>query len=61
MAKKRERRSFYTKVVGVTFANDDGIKRQEIIRRHCRSGDELMMDSEPENPHGDHAVAVYLT
>ncbi len=61
MAKQNKARSFCTKVVGVTFANDDGTKRQEIIERHCRAGDELMLDSEPENPHADHAVAVYLT
>ncbi len=61
MARRKKTRSFYTKVVGVTFSNDDGSDRQDIIRRRCDPGDELMMSSEPDNPHSDHAVAIYLT
>ncbi len=57
----KRRRSFHTKVVGVTFRNEDGSDRQDIIRRYCREGDELALSSEPENPHADHAVAVYWT
>jgi hypothetical protein len=36
----------YTSVAGVTFDNDDGTNRQDIIRRFCNSGDEL--DVRPE-------------
>ncbi len=55
---RKKGRSFHTKVVGVTFRNNDGSDRQDIIAR-CRPGDELALSSEPENPHADHAVAVY--
>ncbi|MCH9020195.1 MAG: HIRAN domain-containing protein [Proteobacteria bacterium] len=55
---QKKGRSFHTKVVGVTFRNNDGSDRQDIIAR-CRPGDELALSSEPENPHADHAVAVY--
>ena len=61
MQRKKKSRSIHTKVVGVTFQNSDGSDRQDIIRRRCRSGDELALSSEPDNPHADHAVAVYVT
>ena len=61
MQRKKKSRSFHTKVVGVTFQNSDGSDRQDIIHRRCRAGDELALSSEPDNPHADHAVAVYVT
>ena len=60
MAKPKEPRTFHTKVVGVTFKNPDGAKRQDIIERRCYPGDELGFVPEPENPHADHAVAVFV-
>lgn len=60
MPHKKKTRSFFTKVVGVTFENDDGYNRQEIIRQHCKPGDDLAMAAEPNNPHADHAVAIYV-
>ena len=47
--------SFYTKVVGVTFKNDDGSDRQRIIRNLNREGllnegTELDLIPQPENP-----------
>lgn len=47
-----------TKLVGVTFANDDGSSRQSLIAR-CRAGEPLTLRHEPDNPADDHAVAVY--
>lgn len=35
-----------TKVVGVTFRNEDGSKRQKIVAR-CNPGDELILKHEP--------------
>lgn len=57
---RKKMRSFYTKVVGVTFNNDDGSGRQEIIRRYCKPGGDLIMAAEPNNPCADHAVAIYV-
>lgn len=34
-------REFFTKVVGVTFGNDDGSSRQEIISK-CKEGDDVI-------------------
>ena len=58
MPNGNKRRSFHTKVVGVTFRNDDGSERQDIIAR-CKPGDELALSSEPDNRYSDNAVAIY--
>ena len=60
MARKKKTRSFHTKVVGVTFQNNDGSDRQDIIRQFCDPGDGVLMAAEPNNPHADHAVAIYV-
>ncbi len=39
-------RDFHTKVVGVTFGNDDGSSRQDIIRK-CNIGDDLVLKPTP--------------
>ncbi len=54
---------FYTKVVGVTFKNDDGSDRQRIIRDLMRSGQlkegsELRLVPEPENPYDANCIRV---
>lgn len=36
-------RSFYTKVVGVSYANDDGTDRQEILS-YCKAGEQVDLD-----------------
>jgi len=51
------KRSFYTKVVGVTHRNPDGSSRQEIIR-NCEVGERLHLVREPENPHDPSAIKV---
>jgi hypothetical protein len=50
-------RAIHTKVYGVSFANADGSKRQQIAER-CRPGDPLMLVREPDNPHDPWAIAV---
>lgn len=57
--------TFYTKLVGVTFQNEEsGENRQYIIRTLYRHGEleegtELIMRMDPENKFDDHAVAVF--
>jgi hypothetical protein len=49
---------FFTKVVGVTFKNDDGSDRQEFIRQ-CMVLDALELKHDPDNPFDPNAVAVF--
>ena len=49
-----------TKVVGVTYRNDDGSDRQRIIARYCRAGTPLRLVREPGNSHDRNAVAVFV-
>jgi HIRAN domain-containing protein len=49
--------SFVVRVHGVSFENEDGSSRQELVAQ-CRSGDPLTLRAEPDNPHDRHAVAV---
>ena len=51
------KRSFYTKVVGVTHGNPDGSSRQEIIL-NCQVGERLHLVREPENRHDPSAIKV---
>lgn len=50
-------RDFNTKVVGVTFGNDDGTSRQEIIRA-CKPGDDIIFKPVPTAEYPD-AVGVF--
>lgn len=55
--------SFHTKIVGVTFKNDDGSDRQRIIRNLSRSGEleegtELFLVPQPTNPYDSNCVLV---
>jgi len=55
--------SFHTKIVGVTFKNDDGSDRQRIIRNLARSGEleegtELFFVPQPDNPYDSNCVLV---
>lgn len=54
---------FYTKVVGVSFRNDDGSERQRIIRDLDRKdmlnpGQELYLQREPTNPYDYNCIKV---
>ena len=50
-------RDFNTKVVGVTFGNDDGTSRQEIIKS-CKSGDDIILKPVPTTEFPD-AIGVF--
>lgn len=55
--------SFFTKVVGVTFKNDDGSDRQSIIRNLVRNGEldegaEVFFVPQPANPHDSNCILV---
>ena len=57
---KRKSRSvvFKTHIAGVTYQNDDGTKRQDIIGQ-CEIGDLLNLKREPCNPYDPNAVGVH--
>ena len=48
-----------TKVVGVTFTNDDGSSRASIIAR-MRESDKIFLEREPLNPYDSNAVKVLV-
>lgn len=50
-------RDFNSKVVGVTFGNNDGTSRQEIIRT-CKPGDKLILKPVPTTKYPD-AIGVF--
>lgn len=52
-------RDFHTKVVGVTFNNDDGSSRQEIIK-NSRSGEDIILKPVPTAEYPN-AVGVFNT
>lgn len=54
--RRQKTKSFYTKVVGVTFPNDDGSSRQQILKR-CRRGEYLTLVYSPV-PQDRNAVKV---
>jgi hypothetical protein len=49
-------KSFYSRVVGVTFSNPDGTSRQEIIKR-CKVGERLKLIHHPI-PQDENAVKI---
>jgi len=50
-------RHFYTKVAGVTYKNDDGTDRQEILST-CSPLETLRLEHEDNNPHDANAIRV---
>lgn len=48
---------FHTKVVGVTFNNDDGTSRQKIIQS-CKSGEDIILKPTPSKEYPD-AIGVF--
>jgi hypothetical protein len=50
----------YTKIVGVTHKNSDGLDRQKLIRR-CEVGEGLILRREPRNPVDANAIAVHCS
>jgi len=50
-----------SKIAGVTYDDPvNHIPRQQIIRRFLRRGMELMPRLEPDNPHDENAVALWI-
>jgi len=54
------KKTFHTKVAGVTFKNNDGNSRQKIIQ-NCIVGERLLLIPEPNNKHDRDAVKVCKT
>jgi hypothetical protein len=50
----------YSKVRGVTADNTDGTNRQYIIRKFCHDGDTLEAVPEPNNPHDENAIGLWV-
>lgn len=50
-------RWFFSKIAGVTFCNDDGVCRQEILPR-CKFEEPLRMEWERDNPVSDKALKL---
>ncbi len=51
-------RHIYSKIAGVSFANDDGVSRQQIIEQACRQYACLRIVPECDNPRDPNALAV---
>ena len=49
--------SFFTKIAGVTYRNNDGKSRQRLIAQ-CRVGEELVLEREPDNPVDPNAIKL---
>lgn len=58
--KGKTRRIFTERVVGVTFENEDGTNRQEILRT-CEIGDEVVLVRNPQDPYDRNAIRVCLS
>lgn len=53
----RFEQEFKTRVAGVTHCNPDGTDRQLLLKK-CRSGEEVELRREPDNPHDRFAIMV---
>jgi hypothetical protein len=51
---------FFTKVVGVTFKNRDGTRRQTIVKE-CQVREEVVFVHEDDNPVDPNAIMVCRT
>ena len=51
-------RSFFTKIVGVSFDNDNGISRQDLISELDSVPCALTLLREVQNPHDSNAIAI---
>ena len=49
--------TFHTKIVGVTYQNPDGTKRQKFIKK-CRVGESLELVRDPKNRYDPRAIEV---
>lgn len=53
-------RSFTTKLVGVSFDNQDGSSRQIYIRKHATAGKSILLRAEPDNPYDKNAIGAWI-
>lgn len=56
--RKMDKKIRLTKAMGVTFTNEDGTKRQDILAG-LKPGDELKLVREKDNPFDGHAIAIF--
>lgn len=54
------RKTFNSKVAGVTKNNPDGKNRQGYIEACCKPGQELVLKRELDNPYDSHAIGVWV-
>jgi hypothetical protein len=54
-------RRIKTKVVGVSFNNADGTRREDLIISKCREGDVLILKRDPRNKYDTNAIGVHLS
>lgn len=47
-----------TKVAGVSKENEDGVSRQDLIRKHVHEDDQVILTIEQNNQYDVHAVGV---
>lgn len=52
--------NFLCAVAGESFKNEDGLSRQDIIRKHAKPGMQVHLQREPENPYDSNAIAAFL-
>lgn len=57
---KQYPQTIYSKIAGVTYSNEDGIERQDIIRAFVRKGMELQLIPEPDNQYSKNALALFV-
>jgi hypothetical protein len=58
--RRPRQKTIRSKAVGVTFDNPDGTSRQAIIKRFCDAGMDLEIRPEPDNPHDENALGVWV-
>ncbi len=58
--RRPRQKTIRSKVVGVTFDNPDGTSRQAIIERFGAAGMDLEIRPEPDNPHDENALGVWV-
>ena len=49
-----------SKIAGVSFKNNNGTSRQELIRKYCKPGLALVLQPDPANPHGNGTAVEIL-
>ena len=58
MEEQRSYKPYSFKISGVSFANDDGVSRQKVIKK-LRTGEKITAKREYHNPHDEYAIALF--